>query len=847
MRGGHLQVLALPVGTYTVTISHDGFQDETRTDVDIRLGRTTNLGDIRLVRVGVERVVVTAPRTVLDPSSAAIGSNLQSSEYELLPVERDYRTVAALLPHANASYFGDGLNFGGATGFENKFYVDGVEVTDPYLSSTGTRLPYNFVREIEVKLGGYEAEFRSALGANVNAITLTGTNDFSGQVFGFFANNRFGAEPRLGAFEAETGDFQQYDAGFSLAGPIVHDKLWFSAAYNPTFDSEDVQIPSSGGSTAPGSDVFPDETLTHIFASKLRWQVNPTNNLTLTVTGDPTVRDAVGVFFGSIGNPSTFLNPDPYLVDTRTGGVNTALAGTHVLGSALLETQASVVTRKLKYTGATEIGRSEPLFRDTRTNVWSGGYATPTDNTSLQATLEAKVTFDLGAHTIKTGAAYRDNKLDYNEVINIVYQNASAGQENAFQTFLFDFKGTVHNRIPSVFVQDSWRVTNGLRLNAGLRWDGQYLVGPSGDVVEEITDQLHPRVGFVYEPGAAGHQRFFGSYGRFHQELALRALVSELFEPPSQRLFLSCSEDPRVDQSTCTTTVGGSKGSNRTDIQHGQFFDEFALGYERQSGRSTKAVVRGLFRGLGRAIENGNPTPPNPPGGGRVSGPGFFGNPGVGAMSNTPEAKREYSALELTLQRSGHARSNFLVSYVLSKTWGNYPGTFNSDFGYVWPNANASFDYVENMFNARGLLPNDRTHVFKASGSYRTDFGLHVGTSMFWQTGTPLSEFGSSNQGAPFYNFVRKRGSAGRTPSVWDFNLRLAYDVPWRRGASWRQRLLLDWLHIGSQRKAVNFDQVHFFGPYDSNGNQQFESPTYGLATRYQAPMTIRLGTEFVF
>ena len=71
------------------------------------------------------------------------------------------------------------------------------------------------------------------------------------------------------------------------------------------------------------------------------------------------------------------------------------------------------------------------------------------------------------------------------------------------------------------------------------------------------------------------------------------------------------------------------------------------------------------------------------------------------------------------------------------------------------------FDFPDLMANGDGLLPNDRTHVLKASGFYRFVSGLNVGASVLWQSGTPLSEFGGSAVGYPYKVFLRQRGTAG--------------------------------------------------------------------------------------
>ena len=247
-RLGYFRILALPAGSYTVKVSHLAYHSVTYENIAVRLGKTSYLAEVRLQSKTIEmsEIVVSGAKPPIDPASTVSGDNLVAEEYEVLPEERNYRSITTLLPQANESFLGDEANFAGATGIENKYYIDGVDVTDPWRGLTGTSLHYNFVKEIEVRTGGYEAEHRSSLGGIVNVVTYSGGNEFHGEAFGFFANNRFAAEPRQGALEPNKGDFAQYDAGLSLGGPILRDKLWFFAAYNPTVEREEVDIPGTG-------------------------------------------------------------------------------------------------------------------------------------------------------------------------------------------------------------------------------------------------------------------------------------------------------------------------------------------------------------------------------------------------------------------------------------------------------------------------------------------------------------------------------------------------------------------------------------------------------------------------
>jgi hypothetical protein len=122
---------------------------------------------------------------------------------------------------------------------------------------------------------------------------------------------------------------------------------------------------------------------------------------------------------------------------------------------------------------------------------------------------------------------------------------------------------------------------------------------------------------------------------------------------------------------------------------------------------------------------------------------------GRGPLAHFPKAKRKYTALELTFERLSDERLTFLISYVLSRTRGNYTGLFGSEVGQAAPNVTAQFDFVEQTPLGTGLLANDRSHVLKFFGAYRFSFGLTAGATFSWQSGTPINELGGIFAGPP--------------------------------------------------------------------------------------------------
>ncbi|MBN1443119.1 MAG: TonB-dependent receptor [Planctomycetes bacterium] len=827
---GFFRIPALPPGTYNVTLSHVSYQTVSIDGVRIHLGRTTNLGVI-LMTVKVHEMppmVVTADRLpLIDPDFFGVGANLKASDFRALPIQRDYRSMGALLPHVNESFLGDELNIAGATGLDNKYYIDGVDTTDPVRGITGTSLPYNFVREVQVRSGSYAAEYSGALGGVMNVITHSGRNEFKGNAFGFFLNNRFTAEPRLATYEPGEGDFAEYDVGIGLGGPIVRDRLWFYAAYNPSYWIEDVEIPGQG--------TYQDRFTAHRLAGKLDWRIDARNSLNFTATGNPTLRDGVGDLYTRFGIPTSFANPDPYLYDIESGGLTLSLQGKHLLGERLLlKTGVSRFTWRKVYRPDTQRGRSEMLYIDAETGIWSGGAADDIDDRSTVSTFYLDGICMLDRHALKAGLAFKINRYEFSRHT----QELTRDIGDVFRLYEVDNVGSTSNRIPSIYLQDTWHLSERFRLNAGLRWEGQFMIDTNDEVAQRVTDQWQPRIGFTYQPGEIGTQKIFGSFGRYYHVFASH--LSTWYHSDTSRLlweYYSC--DPRI----CALPPDSTRNSVGNHIQDevdglaGQHFDEFSLGYERQLSAGSRLAIRGIHRVLREAVEDGYST---------EVGDWVYGNPGSGQLNEYPKAKHEYSALELSYEYFRSERFDVRAAYILSRNYGNYMGLYNSDFFWAAPNANGSFDVPEIMVDGTGLLPNDRTHVIKLSGSYRVGAGLTLGGSATWQSGTPKNEWGGTPWEPPYYSFLQTRGEAGRTPSIWDLNLRASYLLP-PIGPSIHARLLVDIFHLGSQREAVLYDMIHYRNIDPGDGSQIDPNPNYGQPIRFQPPMAVRVGVDLDF
>ncbi len=820
---GRCVILALPPGVISVRISHPAYIPIVVDNLRIQLGRTTGLGTISMRQQvhNMPELVVSASRVSMDATSTTYGSNLRPAEIDNLPLDRNYKEVIAMLPLSNTSYFGDGVNIGGATGAENKYIVDGVEVTDPLIQSSATALPYNFVREIEVTAGGYDADSRSALGGVLNVITFSGSNELHGSVFGFYTSNRFSGEREIGLSDPTQGGFSNYDVGVSLGGPIVRDDLWFFVAYNPTFANRDVEVPGYGISV--------DKTRVYSFAGKLTWRASEQLQLVMTGTGDPSTQDAVGRGVGV--PPAVLATPDSYYMDIGFGGINLSLNGTYTLGqNVLIEGSIARVNRHDTGDPGTQQGREEIFYVEypPTGQVWSGGPGSTWDSFRYATAGKLAARVLVGEHSVRAGVEYKVNGTDNR------YLNHGIGKENDSSYYEWYDNGyqTVHDNISSVFIHDTWQVSRSVSVHAGIRWDGQDIVGSNGEVAQKVTIPLQPRLGFTYVMDEKGTQKIFGSVGRYSQEFALFNSLG--FSDQGYNNTVHYRQDPRVSRTGGDTISAGSATfAKGIEGLHGQYYDEVSLGFERAIHGTIKLRLEGLYRTLRQAIDDAY-----------VASTGTWqgGNPGLGPLAEWPRVKREYTALVVSLEQNGDPHFNFLASYVLSRNYGNYGGVFDAAFHSTFPNVTVAFDDLGSTKQyGTGLLPNDRTHVFKLAGSYRFDFGLAVGTYFIAQTGTPLSVYANPIDRPTA--LIAPRGTAGRTPAIWDLSARVSYGLP--SEVFPHARIILDVFQIASRRAVVDVQQ--WKGNLDATGNFTYSEPTYGQAYRYQPPMSARLGFELNF
>lgn len=229
---GQFKVANLPVGTYTVLLSHIGFRPKELNGITLNLGDRLNLSNIvlstgttMLAEVAVTSTSFTNSKDRLGASTAISGRALQK-----LPLQsRNYLELATLSPLSTMGGALGGTKSGGIG-----YLIDGVSNRRTLFGQpTEGAFPISLenVREFEVETNSYDVTNGRGSGGVVKAITKSGTNTFSGAAWGYYAANSLAQHTDVFG-KPITTRFETIQAGASLSGPIIKNKLHFMVSYD---------------------------------------------------------------------------------------------------------------------------------------------------------------------------------------------------------------------------------------------------------------------------------------------------------------------------------------------------------------------------------------------------------------------------------------------------------------------------------------------------------------------------------------------------------------------------------------------------------------------------------------
>ena len=244
---GRFRVVQLQPGNYTVTIGVTGFAPFSQQNVVVEVGRVTSLDIPLSISGSTEQVEVTAEAPVINTTQQDFSNNINQTSINELPINGRRASNFVLLTPGVTAEGGFGLNsFRGVSGLLNNSTLDGGDNNNAFYGEERgrTRISYvvsqSSIREFQVNTSNYSAEYGRAAGAVINTVTKSGTNDFHGDLFEYYRNNRFGAtnpfvtRPITGTSQTER--FKPTDIrhqfGGSVGGRIIRDKLFFFFTYD---------------------------------------------------------------------------------------------------------------------------------------------------------------------------------------------------------------------------------------------------------------------------------------------------------------------------------------------------------------------------------------------------------------------------------------------------------------------------------------------------------------------------------------------------------------------------------------------------------------------------------------
>ncbi len=254
----------LPIGTYSLTVARNGFQTLLQHAIEVKLGSEITFNVTLALGQIAETIEVAGAAGSLDLTSSQTSTNINVRDFENLPKSRDYTSLLTIAPGVrleNRAGGGYGIQVDGASGSENAYIIDGVEVTNMFQGSLLAQyaIPLQLVQEVQVKSGGFEAEYGGATGGVINIATRSGANAYHGNVEFQFTNDRLNPRPRaywqrspanagIADFYSEKEDtYRRLWPGGRLGGPIVKDRLLFTVAYEPTLQRTERAIAYAAG------------------------------------------------------------------------------------------------------------------------------------------------------------------------------------------------------------------------------------------------------------------------------------------------------------------------------------------------------------------------------------------------------------------------------------------------------------------------------------------------------------------------------------------------------------------------------------------------------------------------
>jgi outer membrane receptor protein involved in Fe transport len=855
----------LRIGDYELKIDADGFATVTK-QLTVSVGQAIDL-PIKLDVAGISAAVTIGSDTpIVETARTQITETIRPREINELPLNgRNYLDLALLIPGVSptntgsnqrfaetSAVPGQGISIAGQRNLYNSFIMDGVSANDDAADLTGTYYSEEVIDQFQVVTSGGIAEFGRASGGVVNILTRSGTNDWRGGLYGFLRNQRFDARNPL----APTKDLlTQAQYGFTVGGPLRRERTFFFTNFEQTRRNYSAVL-----TIAPAAVITINNRLraVHYTAPLVSTGVVPASFDTTN-------------FFTRIDHSINNRNQlsgrySLYHIDAvnsrNVGGLNAVSRGT-----GLSDTDQTVVVSNVTTFSTRTLNEARFQFTNSRLDAPVNDEAGPAVNIAGVANFGTatfsplardinlfevvdNVSTQRGDHSLKGGV-----DILYNRV-NIIFPGAVQGVYS-FSSLNNFLNGNYLNYqqafgVPSqfqsnpnfgAFVQDEWRASPHLTLNAGLRYDVQDLPDP----IRTDSNNFAPRFGIVYAPGDR-KTVVRASAGLYYDRIPLRATSNALQRDGSKFIVVQLSPTqpgapvfPNV-LAVQPATLPTKPNITRIDPNIETSYSEQAnLQIERElPGNAVVSVgylhLRGYHMILSRNVNV--PAVPASVGVPNLGRP----DPDWGNISRFEgSGDSYYDGLVMSFNKRAARWANLRVSYTLSKTI--------DDAG------NFFFSSVQDNFNIRGdrgLSDNDQRHRLVISGSLeapsqsndhgwqRALHGFQFGYIFTYASRLPFNVLLGSDRNFDTNNNDRPLGVGRNTGRGFDL---ASLDLRLSRRFRLTERVDLQLLAEGFNI----LDRANFAIPNNTFGSGVTPLPAFGRPTAAFDPRQFQFGIKVSF
>jgi hypothetical protein len=863
---GRYRLLNVPVGDYHVSVELAGFATR-NVNLTLGVGASVDVPIVLEPAAVTESVNVATPAPIVEATRTAVADTIRPQDIDTLPLNgRNYLDLALLVPNVSrtntrsndrfaetSAVPGSGISVAGQRNLGNSFIVDGLSANDDAADLAGTYYGEEVIREFQVVTSGGTAEFGRASAGTINIVTQSGGNHVRGRLYGFFRNDALDAR---NALATSKDPLTQSQYGFSLGGPVRKDRtFWFAniertqqdktgfvtiapasvTAVNQAFDAFGYPGPRIG--TGPFATGY---QTTNVFG-RLDHQATAGSRLearySIYDVGSPNARGAGGL--SDVSRGTRLDDRDQTLAATLQSSLSQTLINearaqyTHSILSAPVN---DPIGPALTIAGAATSGTStsSPTARnldviqaaDTVTMVrgdhlWKAGGDLLYDRTTIvfPGALQGSYTFSSVAN-LQRGTY-------------VQFQQAF-GAASLFQS----------NPNLGLFVQDQWRGGHGLTVDAGVRYDLQWLPRP----VQLDANNVSPRLGVAWAPGD-GQTVVRASAGLYFDRVPLRATSNAIqrdginykiavlsFGQEGAPLFPNILPSFPAGMLTAITSIDPNIQdgySRQAGVQIERGLGRFAsatAGYSYLRGRdiimSRNVNVPTLTAPQAAALGIANLGRPDP----------RFGN--ISQYQSIGDSW--FNGLTLSLGTRRAAWGDARVSYTLSQALDDAGNAF-----FQTPQDN--FDVLAD----KGPSDNDQRHRVVVSGAVggagaqggaigRALAGAQIGYVVSYATGVPFNPVTGTDRNNDTTVNDRPAGVArnsARQPSTSSVDLRVSRTFA--IGGSQRLEAMLEAFNV--------FNHVNVLNVNNTFGTGVTPNATYGQPIVAGDPRQIQLGVRWSF